>query len=95
MGKSLTDTMKPEETKAPILSVCRKTEYWEDGGKKHYSKELALYTLGFYMQFSLKDSRLPEDIETNYKNYLLCTRRFEPDKPMSNTGLTSVWLERR
>jgi len=79
--------------KDKIINVRRKTETWFEKGQQKFRVELAVYTTGSFMQFCPNDDRLPVDIETNWKNYLLCRRRFEPGKQQSNTGLTSVWFE--
>lgn len=81
------------EQKDKIVDVCRKTEIWFEKGKPKSCVELAVYAAGSFMQFRIDDDRLPVDIETNWENYLLCRRRFEPGKQQSNTGLTSVWFE--
>ncbi len=86
--------MKPEETKDRILRIRHKTESWESHGERFYNKELVFYTVGFHMQFPFDHEALPKDIETNYKDYLLCVKHFEPGKPMSKTGVTSVWFEK-
>jgi hypothetical protein len=85
--------MQTEEKKDKIIGVERRTEIWFENGEQKSCVELAIYTPSTFMQFALDDKCLPADIETNYQNYLLCKRRFEPGKRQSNTGLTSVWFE--
>lgn len=72
-----------DKTMDRILAVRRKTGTFF----------VRIYTRGSFMDFDLDDSRLLADIEENCCDYLLCSRRFEPGKKQSKTGLTSVWFE--
>lgn len=82
-----------EEEKRQITEVEKSVVFWYDGGQQCQAEVLRIYARPIVMVFDLDDDRLPADIECNWQNYLLCSRRFEPGKPRSRTGLTSVWFE--
>jgi len=91
----LTRSKATIETKEEILYTLRKQETWYKCGTKHQSEEIAIYTAGSVMQFAMDDHRLPVDIEENAADYLLCIRRFGPEKKLSRTELTSVWFSKK